>query len=313
VIDVPPEEVARFLRYLFAGSLIYTIAIAFVKFTILAFYWRLFSMKARIPITILTLTVFIWLVSLVSPIPHAFYTVRYKSDFDKFLLALLACSPIRAQFDPSITTAKCIDTSGVYLGGSLINVIVDFVLVVMPLPYVWRLNASLGQRIVFGGIFALGIFTSIVSIIRLTIVRAIPSGDEDTPYNLRNFILWSIVEINIGLTCACLPSMRPLLRLLRPARLFATPRSARKDPGPLGLEPPQNKRSRAWHPHPRSPISALFSNIVNTTKVDSQENILLTGDHFVGKTATNITAASTVHTTDARETIEARGGGLENG
>ncbi|KAI3329194.1 hypothetical protein HD806DRAFT_548325 [Xylariaceae sp. AK1471] len=283
IIDVSPEEEGEFLKYLFAGSLTYPFAIALAKFTILAFYWRLFSIRARIPIFILTFLVFIWLVSL-------------------FLLALLSCSPIRAQFDLSVTTAKCIDRSKVYLGGSLVNTIGDFVLVLMPLPYVLRLKASLGQRIVFIGIFALGIFTSIVSIIRLTITIAIPPSNPDTTYSLRDFILWSIVEIHTGLTCACLPSMRPLLRLLSPAGLFPTPRSMTKDSIPRSLEQPQKKRKGAWRSHPRNPLSVLFSNIVNSTELDSQENILLTSDHIVANTAKNITIAGTIQTSNNRET-----------
>jgi hypothetical protein len=66
LIDMPPEEQTEFLKYFFASSLLYIVTIAFIKFTVLAFYWRLFSVKARIPITILTLSVFIWLVSIVS-------------------------------------------------------------------------------------------------------------------------------------------------------------------------------------------------------------------------------------------------------
>jgi hypothetical protein len=182
-------------------------------------------------------------------------------------------------------------------------VILDFILVFIPLPYVWRLNASLAQRIIFGGIFALGIFTSVVSIIRIIIFYGVPPSDQDRTYSLRDIILWSIVEINIGLTCACLPSMRPLLRLLNPARLLSTPRNVRKIPESSSLEQPPSKRSA--RSLPRSPLSVLFSNIVNTTTTDSQEDILLTGNHIIAQTTTNITATSTVQATNARETNEA--------
>jgi hypothetical protein len=59
------EQVVDFLRYLFAASLTYVFAIAFIKLTILALYWKLFSITARVPIAILFSSVVIWMVVLV--------------------------------------------------------------------------------------------------------------------------------------------------------------------------------------------------------------------------------------------------------
>lgn len=59
------EEVEAFLKNLYAAALLYCVAIAFIKFTILAFYWKLFSIAARIPIIILAVSVGCWLIILV--------------------------------------------------------------------------------------------------------------------------------------------------------------------------------------------------------------------------------------------------------
>lgn len=141
----------------------------------------------------------------------------------------------------------------IYLGGSLPNVIIDFVLVIMPLPYVWRLHTSLYQRLILASMFALGLFICIVSIVRLTMVMAIESSDNNVTYNLRDFMLWSTVEVNIGLVCACLPSMRQFLKLVGLNRIFSSIRgSSRNTPGASGnpsnglgqSEPSRKKSSR---------------------------------------------------------------------
>lgn len=118
--------------------------------------------------------------------------------------------------------AKCIDIRGVYLGTALPNVASDFAIVIMPMPYVWRLNAPIGQRLAFVGLFALGFFVCIVSILRLMSTIAIDLKNQDATYQLRYFLLWSVVEINVGLVCACLPSMKPLFRLLGLGRIFVS-------------------------------------------------------------------------------------------
>lgn len=130
-----------------------------------------------------------------------------------------------------MTDAKCLPSKSIYLSGSLINVIFDFILVLMPMPYVWKLRAPLGQRLILAGMFGLGFFVCIVSVIRLTEVMRIPAGDMDATYNLKDFIIWSTVEINIGLVCSCLPSMRRLLSVIGLGRLFSRGSSADKATG----------------------------------------------------------------------------------
>jgi hypothetical protein len=66
VTEVEIPDLIQFLKYVFAGQLLYVWAIAIIKFSILAFYWRLFSVSARIPIFIVTFIVFAWIMALVS-------------------------------------------------------------------------------------------------------------------------------------------------------------------------------------------------------------------------------------------------------
>lgn len=65
------QEVQDFLKSLYAGALTYVCAIAFIKFTILSFYWKLFSVTARIPIGIIAAATGAWLAVYVRLIPTA--------------------------------------------------------------------------------------------------------------------------------------------------------------------------------------------------------------------------------------------------
>ncbi|KAI4595387.1 hypothetical protein KJ359_007062 [Pestalotiopsis sp. 9143b] len=199
--DVPLPEVIDFLRFLFAGQLFYVISLAMIKYTILAFYWRLFSLRARIPIFIGLFIVTAWALSII-------------------FLVIFTCSPISAQWDLTITSSKCISLGVVYISGSTPNVIADWLILMIPIPYVWRLHAPLAQRLVLAGMFMLGAFVAVVSIIRLTILVGIPLSSADVTYNTKEVIVWSTVEINIGLVSACLPSMKPALHLLGIDRLI---------------------------------------------------------------------------------------------
>jgi hypothetical protein len=109
----------------------------------------------------------------------------------------------------------------IYLGGSVPNILTDIILIVLSLPYAWRLNAPLAQRIVLAGMFMMGTFISIISIVRLSIFMRIPIATAaDVTQIFREVIILGVVEINIGLVCACLPSLKPLVGMLGLNRLF---------------------------------------------------------------------------------------------
>jgi hypothetical protein len=100
------------------------------------------------------------------------------------------CIPIQAVWDITITGAKCIETRAIYIGGSVPNVIIDVTIVAMPLPYVWRLHAPLPQRLLLAGMFALGTFILVVSLVRLIVFLQIPlSTAGDATYNFRETIV----------------------------------------------------------------------------------------------------------------------------
>lgn len=118
------------------------------------------------------------------------------------------------------TDAVCLDRRASYTGASAVNVVTDVVLLALPLPYIWNLNSPLFQRLVLVGIFLLGIFVSIVSIIRLSILMHLDLASPDITYNMSQVFIWSLVETNVGLICACLPSLRPAVKILGLSRLF---------------------------------------------------------------------------------------------
>ncbi|KAL1596982.1 hypothetical protein SLS60_008564 [Paraconiothyrium brasiliense] len=211
-----PEDMVKlpkFALYLFLANLLYTPSVMFLKLSIVALYWRLFGLtkKARIPLLLLGGVIIAWGITIA-------------------LIVIFNCDPIAGSWDLTLaTTAKCVDKKSFYVGGSVPNVITDLVLVIMPLPYVWKLHASIAQRIVLGGIFALGTFVSIVSMIRLSVLLDTASGTFDVTYTYKDVYLWSLVEINVGLTCACLPSLRPIVRVIGLKRLFSSGRSRPSD------------------------------------------------------------------------------------
>ncbi|MCJ1232295.1 hypothetical protein MMC14_000244 [Varicellaria rhodocarpa] len=82
----------------------------------------------------------------------------------------------------------------------------------LPLPQIWKLHVKIGRKVQLAGLFLLGGFVCVVSIIRIPQVRSVSLTDP--AWSDVSGSIWSIVETNIGLVSACLPTLRPLYSYL---------------------------------------------------------------------------------------------------
>lgn len=69
---------------------------------------------------------------------------------------IFQCSPIAYGWDSTIKHGKCIDQIIFYRAISPINVVTGVLILVMPMPLVWRLHAPKGQKLALTGVFLLG-------------------------------------------------------------------------------------------------------------------------------------------------------------
>ncbi|KAI0902725.1 hypothetical protein F4823DRAFT_629953 [Ustulina deusta] len=185
---------------LFIAELTYTGVIVFVKFSILALYWRIFNKNSsiKLPVVILSTTVGAWGIAV-------------------FLLTVLQCIPIRGLWDKTVDAACNVDSQKFLFGISIPNILIDIILLALPIPYVVRLNVSTNQKRVLVTIFLLGGFVCIASILRLVAV-ATQSNGPDISWNIINQAIWAVVEADFAIISACLPTLRPFWLVIRPKR-----------------------------------------------------------------------------------------------
>lgn len=62
--------------------------------------------------------------------------------------------------------------------------------------------------------FMLGLFVTICSVVRLKFLAGWSESTNPT-YDYANLALWSLIELNTGVICACLPGMASLFRRIR--------------------------------------------------------------------------------------------------
>jgi hypothetical protein len=91
---------------------------------------------------------------------------------------------------------------------------------VLPLPVIKSLNLPRRQRLALTFVFCLGGITCIVSLLRLQSLYAV-SVSKDISWDNPMAALWSNLEVQIGIICSCLPTLKSSLTRFFP-RIFAS-------------------------------------------------------------------------------------------
>ena len=102
----------------------------------------------------------------------------------------------------------CIDNIRFWYANAGFSIATDVVILLLPMYLVYRLHIPLRQKIALAAVFALGGFVLITSVLRVTTIEDLSMSD----ITYENFsTMWTIIEPNVAVMCACLPMIRPFL------------------------------------------------------------------------------------------------------
>ena len=93
-----------------------------------------------------------------------------------------------------------------------LNIITDLTFALfIPVPMLWNINVTRRTRISLFGVLGLGCFACACAIVRFTYLGTYRKHDDwlwDTQY----LTTWTVLEMNVGIIAASLPSLRPLFK-----------------------------------------------------------------------------------------------------
>ncbi len=140
---------------------------------------------------------------------------------------IFQCRPVEAAFDDQITDLpQCIPLLTEFICSAPVNIMTDLAILALPIPVLTGMRLPPRQKTVLIMTFALGIFDTIVDVVRIyylqqaiilapTTTSSDPNsifGDTtDFSWNASLALMWSAVEVNVGITCACIPTLKPLM------------------------------------------------------------------------------------------------------
>ncbi|KAI9805828.1 MAG: hypothetical protein M1825_000442 [Sarcosagium campestre] len=170
----------------------YSLVIVFYKLSILFLYHRIFAVSK-----------FRWILKI-------FFALVIAWGVASMFEIGLQCRPLAHLWNPKIP-GSCVNINAAFIGTAVGNIVVDVAMVILPMPLVWKLKITKLERLAICGIFALGSFVCISSIVRIT--SLVQFGLKDPTWGNKLPTIWSIVEPCCGIISACLPTFRPLFGL----------------------------------------------------------------------------------------------------
>ncbi|KAH7389242.1 hypothetical protein BKA64DRAFT_680100 [Cadophora sp. MPI-SDFR-AT-0126] len=136
--------------------------------------------------------------------------------------AIFTCVPIAAFWDVNIH-GRCIPHKFLWFFNAAVNIATDLTILILPMPVLSTLRLPLKQKVGLMFIFALGGFVCLVSILRLRSLYIV-STSEDVTWANTEAAIWSSIEINTGIVCASLPTIKPVISWIFP-RLLSSNRA----------------------------------------------------------------------------------------
>ncbi|KND87130.1 hypothetical protein TOPH_08210 [Tolypocladium ophioglossoides CBS 100239] len=187
--DMPPENIYNFGLAQYIGAPFYVLGIWGFKTSLLLSYLRFIPIQGyRIAIIV---------IGVVVAVAHIGFICSF----------LFLCTPIAKQWDLSITDRHCGEGVSFYLTFSALTIIFDMIVFVLPFPVLVKSNIQLRRKIALLCLFALGIFVTVIQVIRIHTIKNLSNY-----LNSSNPILWSIIENDIGIIIASVPTLAPLVK-----------------------------------------------------------------------------------------------------
>ncbi|KAI4596754.1 hypothetical protein KJ359_005096 [Pestalotiopsis sp. 9143b] len=198
------DNITYILYLYYWDEILYLFVVPATKISILCFYLRIFPRREfRIGAWVLIGA-----------------NVLYFFAFE--IITIFQCTPIPGawlEWDGTYEAA-CRDVNLQAWVAAAVCIVLDVALIALPMPELWNLNLSLKKKVQVMLMFAVGIFVTIVSILRLQWLLVFAKTTNVT----QDFVpvgVWSTVETSVGIICACMPAVRSLCATVAP-KMFGT-------------------------------------------------------------------------------------------
>ncbi|RYN20768.1 hypothetical protein AA0119_g1565 [Alternaria tenuissima] len=192
-VDLSTEELHTCLKFFWVAQTPYKIVVCLNKVSAILLYMRIFISRH-----------FRWLCC-------GALAIVVGSGIATVFATIFQCVPLQRSWDKNVE-GTCIDSSKFWLANAVLNIFTDVIVLALPIREVSKLQLKLQEKIMLHSVFLLGSFVTITSILRVTAVANSVRNQQDLTWNFIERGIWTMIEANLGIICACLLVLKQVVK-----------------------------------------------------------------------------------------------------
>ncbi|KAG8414808.1 hypothetical protein J3459_009657 [Metarhizium acridum] len=201
--QVDPADIVMVAKWLVVAEVLYAWNLGWTKMSVLLMYYRIFRLPYFKKMAwVVGAFVWAWVVCIT-------------------FLFIFICTPVQKLWYPQIP-GRCISQVGTWISNAASTIFTDLVILMMPIPQIWKLQLRRTEKIGLTLAFSLGFFVVFASAYRTSVLFTYTA--KDPTYTLTPTVGWTAIEMSAGIVSACLPTLLPIV--LCCARAFGLTRTA---------------------------------------------------------------------------------------
>ncbi|KAJ5168355.1 uncharacterized protein N7482_003949 [Penicillium canariense] len=192
--DLREETKVQYKKFCYIATILYCPMALFVKIALLSILTRIFApYRGKV-----------WFIYILLGCLCTYYTIA-------LIVKIRMCDPIPLYWLGELPNGggSCLDQAAALIADSVISVVSDLIILVLPLPLTWSLQMERSRKLRVIGILGAGGLATGFSVYRLVLVLK-DGNSTDQSIVFMCVIMSGNAEGGIGLICACLPVLNVL-------------------------------------------------------------------------------------------------------
>ncbi|KAI0178835.1 hypothetical protein GGR52DRAFT_276391 [Hypoxylon sp. FL1284] len=215
--NIPLELRAVGIRLSYATISSYQVCLVLTKISILFFYLRILKLPYQRILVFITMGV----------------VAVYGTVF--FLLTFFICNPIDLQYELGISVGSCLMYYPILTASAALHTATDVWMIGLVLPHILKMHLPTRQKVALAFVLTLGIFVACASLTRMAVAWEF-LNPKYAQWDSFSFAIWTTLESSLGLVCASVPMLKPLVRQLMGRKASSKPDTLRNVPRTKGQD-----------------------------------------------------------------------------
>ncbi|KAI1465439.1 uncharacterized protein F4812DRAFT_438733 [Daldinia caldariorum] len=205
------------IRLSYATISCYQVSLVLTKISILLFYLRILKLPYQRTFIFITMGCV------------AVYGLVF------FLLTFFICNPVEGGYEFDIRVGHCLAYYPILTASAALHTTTDLWMIGMVLPHILKMTLPLRQKIALAFVLTLGIFVACASLTRMAVAWQF-LNPKYAQWDSFSFAIWTTLESSLGLVCASVPMLKPLVRQLMGLKPSSKPDVMKNVPRTRGPE-----------------------------------------------------------------------------